>query len=144
YRGLLEADPGQASAAGSLVRLCERRGDWACAVDVMRRLIAANPAAARDPAAWLALGDALAHAGQDGEAEAAVRKMVTLGDAPRGHFALAGLLARAGRFPEAVDEYRLAEAAGLKTTELYQDLAEAERGAEQMHTQRYKEKKYSK
>ncbi len=126
YQSMAQADPGDRELAEALARVCQELGDRECAITALRRLLASNRDAAREPGAWVALGNTLLQSGRLEEAETAYRRAIGLGATPVGHFNLAGLLVRWQRFPEAVAEYQSAAQMGLNREEVYVDWASAQ------------------
>lgn len=125
YLAASTALPADEALAQGLSRVCAARRDWACVASTMRRLITANPLAARNEQAWIALGNALLFSGHAQEAESAFRRALQYGNPPVAHFNLAGLLIRQGQTGEAIEHYRAAEQAGMRREELYVDYAQA-------------------
>jgi tetratricopeptide (TPR) repeat protein len=120
-----QADPEHPELPLRQAQLAQARGETAQAVSILRQLTQRRPG---DPAAWAALGSALAHLGQKGESEKAFARALSLqpaitfwaslssARADRGDFALARqaaeeILRRAPEHPLGL--FRLAYVAGL-------------------------------
>lgn len=82
YRDLLDANPSYGDAAEALMKLCASHADWHCVAGTVRRIIVADPKAAADPRAWIALGTALRQTGDSDGAAEAWKKARALGGRP--------------------------------------------------------------